>query len=54
MVKVRFFTTLRDITQTKRDEATISSTTTVESLVTLLSKKYGRSFHEYVYDEEES
>jgi molybdopterin synthase sulfur carrier subunit len=51
MVKVRFFTTLRDITQTKRDEATISSTTTVESLVALLSKKYGRSFHEYVYDE---
>ena len=52
MVEVRFFTTLRDITQTKRDEVTISSATTVESLVALLSKKYGRSFHEYVYDEE--
>jgi len=51
MVEVRFFTTLRDITQTKRDEVTISSATTVESLVALLSKKYGCSFHEYVYDE---
>jgi MoaD family protein len=53
MVEVRFFTTLRDITQTKCDEVTISSATTVEGLVALLSKRYGRSFREYVYDEGE-
>jgi molybdopterin synthase sulfur carrier subunit len=51
MVEVRFFTTLRDITQTKRDEVTASSATTVEGLVALLSKRYGCSFREYVYDE---
>ena len=50
MVEVRFFTTLRDLTQTKRDEVTVSSATTVEDLVALLSKKYGRGFREYVYD----
>ena len=50
MVEVRFFTTLRDLMQTKRDEVTVSSATTVEDLVALLSKKYGRGFREYVYD----
>ena len=51
MVEVRFFTTLRDITQTKSEEVKVSSSTTVEDLVSLLSKKYGRRFREYVHDE---
>ncbi len=50
MVEVRFFTTLRVITQRKRDEVTVSSTVTVEELVALLSARYGRGFREYVYD----
>lgn len=51
MVEVRFFTTLRDITQTKSEEVKVSSSTTVEDLVSLLSKKYGHRFREYVYNE---
>ncbi len=48
---MQFFTTLRDITQTKRDEVTVSRATTVEEQVARLSKKCGRSFREYVYNE---
>jgi MoaD family protein len=51
-VSVRFFTILREITDKKeqtlvfRDDKSI----TVCSVLSKLSKEYGRSFDEYVYD----
>ena len=48
-VEVKFFTSLREITGKKTDEIQLQDTITVEDLLTLLSKKYGSSFREYVY-----
>jgi len=50
-VKVKFFTSLREITGKKEDEIQSSSVITVEELLAHLSKKYGREFIEYLYDE---
>jgi len=50
-VQVKFFTTLREITGKKEEEVESSSTITVKELLTQLSKKYGREFTNYVYDE---
>jgi molybdopterin synthase sulfur carrier subunit len=50
-IKVRFFTSLREITGKKEDEIRSPSIITVEELLAHLSKKYGRDFTEYVYDE---
>jgi len=50
-VKVKFFTSLREITGKKEDEIQSSSIITVEELLAHLSKKYGREFTEYLYDE---
>jgi len=50
-ITVKFFTSLREITGKKEDEIQSSSVVTVEELLTQLSKKYGKQFTEYVYDE---
>jgi MoaD family protein len=50
-LKVKFFTSLREITGKKEDEIQSSSIITVEELLAHLSKKYGRKFVEYLYDE---
>ena len=50
-IKVKFFTSLREITGKKEDEIQSSSVITVEELLAHLSKKYGREFIEYLYDE---
>jgi len=50
-IKVKFFTSLREITGKKEDEIQSPSIITVEELLTHLSKKYGREFTEYLYDE---
>ena len=50
-IKVRFFTSLREITGKKEDEIQLPSITTVGELLAHLSKKYGRDFTDYVYDE---
>ena len=49
-VTVKFFTTLREITQKREEEIQLSSAATVEELLKILSKKYGRKFTDYVYD----
>jgi molybdopterin synthase sulfur carrier subunit len=49
-VEVKFFTSLREITGKKTDEIQIQNATTVEELLTLLSEKYGKNFHEYIYN----
>ncbi|KPV64887.1 MAG: molybdopterin synthase small subunit [Candidatus Bathyarchaeota archaeon BA1] len=50
-VTVKFFTTLREITGKGEEEIDSPSIITVEALLNHLSKKYGRQFIEYVYDE---
>jgi len=50
-VTVKFFTTLREITGKKEDQIEFSKTATVQSLLKQLSRKYGKEFNDYVYDE---
>jgi len=50
-ITVKFFTTLREITGKKEDEIQLSSIITVKELLTRLSKKYGKQFVDYLYDE---
>ncbi len=50
-VTVKFFTTLREITGKKEEQLEFSRSVTVKSLVSQLSKKYGKEFDDYVYDE---
>ncbi len=50
-VTVKFFTTLREITGKKEEQLEFSRPVTVKSLVGQLSKRYGKEFDDYVYDE---
>jgi len=50
-ITVKFFTTLREITQKKEEQIEFSRSATVESLLKQLSKKHGKEFNDYVYDE---
>jgi len=50
-VKVKFFTTLREIVGKKEEQIELSRSVTVEALLKQLSKKYGKEFEDYVYDE---
>jgi molybdopterin synthase sulfur carrier subunit len=49
-VTVKFFTTLREITDKREEEIKSSNDLTVGELMEQLSKKYGRRFMDYVYD----
>jgi len=49
-VTVKYFTTLREITDKREEEIKFSSDLTVGELLERLSKKYGRKFVDYVYD----
>lgn len=48
---VKFFTSLREITGKKEDEIQSPNIFTVEDLLDHLSKKYGKEFTSYLYDE---
>ena len=48
-VTIRFFTILKDLTQKNKEEIEIPHTTTVKEFISLLSKKYGPKFENYVY-----
>jgi len=50
-VKVKFFTTLREIVGKKEEHIEFSHSVTVEKLLKQLSKTYGKEFENYVYDE---
>jgi molybdopterin synthase sulfur carrier subunit len=50
-IRVKFFTSLREITGKKEDEIQTSSIITVDELLAHLSKKYGTEFTEYLYDD---
>ncbi len=49
-VTVKFFTTLREITDKREEEIKFSNDLTVGELLEQLSKKHGRRFMEYIYD----
>jgi len=50
-VTVKFFTTLREIIGKKEEQVEFSKAATIESLLKHLSKKYGKEFDDYIYDE---
>jgi len=50
-VTVKFFTTLREITGKREEEVKSSGDLTVDELLEELSKRHGRQFINYVYDE---
>jgi len=50
-VTVKFFTTLREITGKKEEQIEFTSAATVASLLKQLSKKHGKEFNSYVYNE---
>lgn len=49
-IKVKFFTSLREITNKKVDEIQLKNAITVEELLAILSEKYGKKFREYIYN----
>lgn len=50
-VTVKFFTTLREMTNKREEEIEVSDPLTVKELLSYLSEKYGPKFVDYVYDE---
>lgn len=50
-VKVKFFTSLREITGKKEEEIQLPRTIRVKELLVSLSEKYGKEFTDYLYDE---
>ena len=50
-VTARFFTTLREMAGRKEDHVEFSKAATVNSLLKHLSKKYGKEFDNYIFDE---
>ena len=50
-VTARFFTTLREITGKKEEPVEFPKTATITSLLKELSKKYGKEFDDYMFDE---
>jgi molybdopterin synthase sulfur carrier subunit len=49
-IKVKFFTSLREITNKKVDEIQLKNAITIEELLNILSEKYSKEFREYIYN----
>jgi len=49
-VKVKFFTTLREIVGKREEQIEFSKAVTVKELLKKLSEKYGETFRDYIYD----
>lgn len=50
-ITIVFFTTLREVVGRKEEEIELNRGITVEELLSRLSRKYGKDFVNYVYDE---
>jgi len=50
LVKVKYFTTLREIVGKKEEQIQLSQASTLEALLKQLSRKYGEDFEDYIYD----
>ena len=51
-VKIKFFTSLREITGNKMVNLQLKNKISVEQLLSLLLEKYGQEFRDYVYNQE--
>ena len=51
-IHVRYITDLREITNKDRETLQVAPTATVETVLKMLSQKYGHRFHRYLYDAE--
>ena len=51
-VKIKFFTSLREITGTKMVNLQLKNKMSLEQLLLLLLEKYGQEFRDYVYNQE--
>jgi len=51
-VKVKFFTTLREIVGKPQEQIELSDAVTVNELLQQLGEKHGEKFTRYLYDEE--
>lgn len=51
-ITMRFFTILKDITKKNKEELEVPHTTTISDLLSLLAKKYGPQFKNYIYDQD--
>ena len=51
-VKIKFFTSLREITGNKMVNLQLKNKISVEQLLFLLLEKYGQEFRDYVYNQE--
>ncbi len=49
-VSVRFFTSLREITNQREQILTFSEKVTVNKVLKTLTQQYGKAFTEYIYD----
>jgi len=50
-ITVRFFTTLREIAGKKEERVEFSKPVSVEAVLKRLSRKYGKDFDDYMFDE---
>lgn len=50
-IHVRYITDLREITKIDSETLQVASTATVETVLMILSKKYGHRFRRYLYDD---
>lgn len=51
-IEIKFFTSLREITGKKMISLRLKDVISVEELISLLIKKYGKEFKEYVCDDQ--
>ena len=51
-IHVRYITDLREITKKDCETLYVATTATVETVLEMLSKKYGHRFRKYLYDAE--
>ena len=53
-VTVKYFATVREIVGKREDSLEVEEGTTIEDLLHILSKIYGRQFADYVFDKDSS
>ncbi|MEJ2241965.1 MAG: MoaD family protein [Candidatus Bathyarchaeota archaeon] len=51
-IEIKFFTSLREITRKKMISLQLNDVISVDELISLLIKKYGKDFKEYVYTDQ--
>ncbi len=51
-IEIKFFTSLREITGKKKISLKLKNMISIEELLSLLQRKYGKEFKEYVFDDQ--